>query len=88
MKQIMCNIATFDLHQRIMLVDTVTKEIQTIAISNLDDLSEHILSLCLKHNAQTIVLGGNYSFINPYVEEIQALNENKYNINNIEIEVL
>ena len=88
MKKIICNISTFDLHQYIMVTDTETKETKSIAISTLDNLSEDILSACLKYNIHSVVLAGNHSFINAYAEEMETINANKYNINNIKIEVL
>ena len=48
MKKIVCEISLFDLHQRIFLIDTETKEKNWIAIAMIDSIPETVSALCDK----------------------------------------
>ena len=88
MKKIVCEISLFDLHQRIFLIDTETKEKNWIAIAMIDSIPETVSALCDKQKVYSIVLTGNKGYNNTLSKDILEYSRTHYSNNLIEIEVI
>lgn len=85
---LLCTIAMFNLHQPILLVNEEEGWGKSVAISNLDDLSKDLITMCVKHNVNHIKLQGNSEYANGLVEDIYAIAKTNYGLNNIKVEVM
>ena len=85
---ILCSVTMFNLHQQIILIDVEAGTAKTIAISNLNDLSEDIVTMCEKYNISRVKIKGSKDYISGLVEDIYTMAKTNYELNNIEIEVI
>lgn len=85
---LLCTISMFNLHQQILLVNEEEGWGKSVAISNLDNLSQDIVAMCEKHNVHTVKLQGNSEYANGLVEDIYTIAKTNYGLNNIKVEVI
>ena len=85
---LLCTISMFNLHQQILLINEEEGWGKSIAISNLDDLSKDLVTMCEKHNVYNIRLQGNSEYANGLVEDIYTIAKTNFGLNNIKVEVI
>lgn len=88
MKRIVCEIHLFDLHQRVFLVDSETKEKKCIATAMIDSIPEIVSALCDNRKVYSVVLTGNKEYNNTLSKDILEYSRTHYSNNLIEIEVI
>lgn len=88
MKKIVCEINLFDLHQRVFLINSETKEKKCIATVMIDSVPEAISALCNNQKVYSVTLTGNREYNNTLSKDILEYSRTHYNNNSIEIEVI
>ena len=85
MKIVFCKIDIFDLHQNIYIIDANTQYI--VAKVTTDELPRALAIIGNENKVDKITLSGNADFCTK-IKQDTAYCLNKYNYNNIEIEVV
>ena len=88
MKKILCEINLFDLHQRIFLVNSETKEKECIATTMINSIPQTVSALCNNQKIYSVVLTGNKEYNNTLSKDILEYSRTHYSNNLIEIEVI
>lgn len=86
MKQIICNMNMYDLHQLIFLAEDGVNQKQ-VGIASIDGISEMLVECCKKYDTYSIHLFGNAEYLSPVVEQIEKIKITNYAYENIIIEV-
>lgn len=84
-EKIVCYLAIFDTNQQIYL--TTNNGCEHIATATLTELPSVLASLCKQYDVNNIYLTGNKKFGKAMCEDILWYSEQRYHMNNIEIEV-
>lgn len=89
MIQVYCPIHLFDLHQKIYIIDNTKDEnSKCVAITTVEELPRTLADVCANRGAQKILLDGNKEYGKFISSTILEQAKTKYNLNNIEIEVI
>lgn len=86
-KIIYCNLALYELHQKIYLTDLDKNEdSQVVSLTTAEDLSKEIIYICNKYQVSDVYLFGNEAYLSKIAEEIQSNGQTEY-IKSINVEV-
>ena len=87
MKTIVCDVQLFDMDQVISALDDKGAPYFAIS-SNLNDLSNDIVDLCLREHITNVHLFGNEDYVNQSIlPEILEYSKSHYELKNIEVEI-
>lgn len=86
-KIIYCNLALYELHQKIYLADLdKNEEGQVVSLTTAENLSKEIIYICNKYQVSDVYLFGNETYLSKIAEEIQSNGQTEY-IKSINVEV-
>ena len=86
-KIIYCNLALYELHQKIYLADLdKNEEGQVVSLTTAENLSKEIIYICNKYQVLDVYLFGNETYLSKIAEEIQSNGQTEY-IKSINVEV-
>ena len=87
MKELICTIHLFDLHQYVLLNDGSEPPYKEIAITSLDSLAEVLPQMCDRHDIYNVHLFGNENYIDGLVQDINQYQLTNYSNKKINFEV-
>jgi hypothetical protein len=82
--KIACCFSLSDLHQKVYLFKDEGL-IKCVALGDVNNLDEVIVTMCNKYNCNTVHLFGNETYLEKLTEDIKICFAKKYERNNIEI---